>query len=249
MVPASGRPWSRPASTREVPAAPASQALRAAARAASTPWARRAPKSTQDRSRRRQRHPGRLRGDQGLEPDRVEQVGLDDLRLDDGGGDPQEGLLREGDGPLRHGPYLAGEAQPGQELEEAGGEAAQRAQVGQGGLVEAEALQVPQGRLQPGGHQEVAFAEVPHPQLEGGGAAVAVGQVGGGHRQLVEVGEQGVVGPPGGRGAPLTASPLRARPGCAALARRRPAGGRPPAPPRSAPPPRSRGARRRGRSL
>ena len=50
IVPLSGMPNRRPAATSEVPAAPQIQAARAAAMAASTPWSRRAEKSTNDRS-------------------------------------------------------------------------------------------------------------------------------------------------------------------------------------------------------
>ena len=51
MVPLSGMPKRRPAATSEVPAAPQIHAARAAAIAASTPWTRRAEKSTNARSR------------------------------------------------------------------------------------------------------------------------------------------------------------------------------------------------------
>ena len=50
MVPATGTPQRRPASTSEVAPTPPIQAARAARSAAEVPWARRAPKSSTEAS-------------------------------------------------------------------------------------------------------------------------------------------------------------------------------------------------------
>ena len=58
---------------------------------------------------RRQAHPRRLRGDETLEVEQVEQVRLQELRLPQGAGHPQDGLAREDHRALRHGVHVADE--------------------------------------------------------------------------------------------------------------------------------------------
>jgi len=98
----------------------------------------------------------RLRGDECLVVDHAEQEGLDDLRLDQGGFDPQERLPGEDRRPLRHGHQRAAEAELGQVFEELvryAREDREAAQVVDLGAGEGEFLQVGDGLLQPGTDQ------------------------------------------------------------------------------------------------
>ena len=75
--------------------------------------------------------PGRLGGDQGLEADAVEQVGLNDLGFDDGGADLDDGFVGEDDLAFLDAARLAGEAEPAEGVEESCIKESERVEVGE----------------------------------------------------------------------------------------------------------------------
>ena len=86
----------------------------------------RAPQAEIDQHlvRRRQHHPRRFGGDQGLKMQNVDQPRFDQLRLRQRRGDPQDRLIGEEHRALGHGMHVAGEAQRGEIIEQVVPEAA-----------------------------------------------------------------------------------------------------------------------------
>src|SRR5262245_9859066 len=74
---------------------------------------------------------GGLGRDQGLKINRREQIGLDDLSLNQRRGHPQQRLARERHSPLGHRPDVAGETQAAQVVEEFRWNMLERAQPSQ----------------------------------------------------------------------------------------------------------------------
>ncbi len=87
-MPLNGSPKRRPASTSDVASAPAIAAARAAPSAASTPWSRRAEKSTNARP---------WHALHGAGTDDVQREGLEQLCFDDGSRDLHDRLAGEHD--------------------------------------------------------------------------------------------------------------------------------------------------------
>ena len=117
-VPFTGSPSSCPASTLEVPAQPPTQAARRGAQPA-VEALRPAQAELDDRvAACREPQPRRLRGDQRLEVDEVEQRGLDELGVQDRPAHADERLVREHDRPLGHRVDVAGEAQLAEQPQE-----------------------------------------------------------------------------------------------------------------------------------
>ena len=137
--------------------------------------------------------PGRLGSHQGLEADAVEQVGLNDLGFDDGGADLDDGFVGEDDLAFLNAARLAGETEPAEGVEESCVEESQRVEVGEVFGSEVQGGEVIEAFLDAGG-DEVAAAggQRAKEQAEGGPRVHAPPPEGLGHRQLVEVGEEGV---------------------------------------------------------
>ena len=190
MVPESGMPQRRPAATSEVPAAPPAR------RPGPPPGRRRprgpaGPRSRRSARSRRPAPPGRLGGQQRLAADAVEQPRLHQLGLDEGAGHPHQGLAREDHLALRHRPHGAGNdsRRARQELDREQPEAPEVVDVG--GL-EAPTPPARRGLVEAGRHQEPPLGrQVPDEELEQVRLGLHAGRlVGGGHGQLVQVGDQ-----------------------------------------------------------
>ena len=138
-----------------------------------------------------QPHPGRLRGDQGLELQQIDETGLHQLGLAQGRHDPQEGLVGKEDRALGQGVDLAGEAQVGEGIDErlvkapAVGEPLQLI----GG--KAQAFEIVEGLFQTRRHQEIAAGrQLAHKELEDRRVRHALVEIGLEHGELIEIGEQ-----------------------------------------------------------
>ena len=141
-----------------------------------------------------------------LAGDPVEQPRLDELGLDERRGHPHEGLAREHDLALGHGPHVAREPQVGEVVEERRGEGAQAGEVGHVTLVVAPALEPGEGVVEPAATRNRRSSG----RLRTNSSKVAswvdaAGLVGRGHRELVEVGDEAPTAPRAGR------APCRAR--------------------------------------
>ena len=110
-MPNSGMPNSMPACTVAVPLKPGE--IAGARRQQPGFGAMRAaqPEVDQQFAGRHQHHARRLRGDQRLEMQQVDQPRLDQLRLRDRRGDAQDRLVRKKYRAFRHRMHIAGEAQ------------------------------------------------------------------------------------------------------------------------------------------
>jgi len=121
--------------------------------------------------------------------DRVQDHGLDQLGLDQGRIDLENGLAGEDHPPFRYGSHVAGEAQPLEPLQKLAGDRRVSAQVIDGSGVEPEALEALQGLGQASDHQVSAVRrQPPVDQAEGRALVHAQGHVAGSHGQLVKVG-------------------------------------------------------------
>ena len=138
---------------------------------------------------RRLHHPRRLGGDQGLEVDHVEQQALQELRLGEARGHPQQRLAGEHRRPLRRRVQRAPKPPPLQEAQELRAKRPQPLQVLQLTGVEAQRRGRVDHVLQARG-QRVGAAErrPPEEQLEGDLGVVALQEVALHHGELVQVG-------------------------------------------------------------
>ena len=142
-----------------------------------------------------------LGGDERRVVQRREEEGLHNLRLDDGRADAHHGLVREDGRALRHGPDVAGEAQGPEVIGERGGhrvgERGDGAEVGDLRVGEAEILEVAEQPPEAHGDQVAPpVREAADEHLAGRrGAKHAAVEVAGGHRELVEVGPEGIHAP------------------------------------------------------
>ena len=136
-----------------------------------------------------------LGGDQALVVDAQQQVGLNELGLDGGSADSDQGLLGKDHGALGHGPDIAGELEILQILQEGLGEEVPRPQVGDVLFGEVQLLDVADDLLQTGRDAEAAaVGATTEEQVEVGDAIfVAVFKVAVCHGQLVEITEHGQV--------------------------------------------------------
>src|SRR3990172_2587731 len=126
-----------------------------------------------------------------LEVNEVENGRLDDLGLDDRGGDLDEWLALGNHGAFGNGADLAREAEAPQEIEEIGVEAAEGGEVPDGGPGDAEVAEIVQDVLEAGGDQEGALLrQLPREEAERGEAVHPLPEVRRGHRDLVEIREQ-----------------------------------------------------------
>jgi hypothetical protein len=139
-------------------------------------------------------YPRRLGCHQRRKRDRSQQVGLYELRLLDGGFDPEYRLTRENGRTLAYRPDVAGETQVGQVREETIVDPLEHLELPQGCDLlgfEAQRKQIRQRRLQAGGHEEVALrGKVPEPELEAAADAAPALAVRRKHRELVQVGDE-----------------------------------------------------------
>ncbi len=139
--------------------------------------------------------PGRLGGDQALMVDDVQDGGLHQLGLHDGGDDLDHRLPGEHDGALWNGIDIAGEPEGLQVLEKVRPEHAQGGQIVDVLLVEMQFLDVLDDLLQAGGDGVAAVAGVP--TVEGvedhGLVQVLVHEISLHHGELVQVCHQGEV--------------------------------------------------------
>ena len=97
-----------------------------------------------------------LGGDEGLVVEGEQQEGLDELGLNGGGADGEEGLPGEDGSALRHSPQVAREAEGAQIVQKALAEAALSPQVGDVLLGEAEVFDIVDDLLQTGRNGEAA---------------------------------------------------------------------------------------------
>ena len=135
--------------------------------------------------------------DQSFEGDGGEQVGLRELAFDQRSPDVQDRLALVDDGAFGDGEDVAGEAEIGEVIPEAGGcvaEVGQAPKVGDFVRFEAEVQQVVEGPVEPGGEHEIAIArQPPDGEFEGPDLFVFPGrEVARGHGEFVEVGQKGV---------------------------------------------------------
>ena len=137
----------------------------------------------------------RLGGDEGLVIQGQQQVGFDELGLDGGGPDGEDGLPGEDGGTLGHGPDVASETELQQELEKFLAEQTLGAQKVYILGVKVQVLDISDDLLQPCGNGEAA--PVGHVAEEHVEVADPVGQpsleIAVAHSQLIEIEEHGVV--------------------------------------------------------
>ena len=135
-----------------------------------------------------------------LEVDEVEQRGLEQLALQDRAADADQRLVGEDDGPLGHGVDVDGQLHPSEVRRGTRGSKrrlpslpVEPVEVGDVLAIEPEAPDQLDGRREPAGDGEAALEGVaPEEQVEDGLLVDAAGlPVAVGHRELVEVGEQG----------------------------------------------------------
>ena len=149
MVPDNGSPQVSPASTLLVESNPASSAARAAFIPASVPWLRRRPNSASIRPSAASTDRAALLASTVCPWSEVEQRGLDQLGLEDRRRHLQQRLVGEHQGAFGHRPHLARESEAAKVVEEGGLEPAERAEVVEPRVGEAERAQVLEGILSP----------------------------------------------------------------------------------------------------
>jgi hypothetical protein len=126
-----------------------------------------------------------------LEMHQVHHSGLDELCLDDGRRDLQQGLVGKDRGALGDGPDLAGEANAAQELEERRLEPFEGGEVGDGLIGELEAFQEAEYIFESGGDQESARGrELSDEEAKGRVGGHSLPEVRRRHRELIEVGQE-----------------------------------------------------------
>ena len=138
--------------------------------------------------------PCRRGRDEGLMIDDGEERRLDDLRLEDGRGHREDGLGGEDDRPLGHGGEIPREAEGLQPFQEILGEDAERPQISDVLLLEAQVAKVLHRLFEPRRHgvgiaAAAAVKEVEHRPL----FAHALLEIAVRHRELIEVGEHGEI--------------------------------------------------------
>lgn len=135
-----------------------------------------------------------LGGDHGREMNQVDQPRFDELRFADRCLHAQDGLVGEAGRAFAHRPDVAAEAEVAQRLQEGRAEAPAVRQPTQFIRGEAQALEIVEGLFDARDEQEVArLGQAAHEQLEHRPVLHALVEVGLQHRQLVQVGEQGLV--------------------------------------------------------
>ena len=140
-------------------------------------------------SGRRQHHARRLRGNQRLEMQDVDQPRLHQLRLRQRRGDADERLARKADGAFRNGVHVAGETKTAEIIEQVLPEAAGRFQPIDLRWRETQVFQIVERVRQAGGEQEGAPAgQPPHEEFEHRLLVLAAVQIGLDHVELVEIG-------------------------------------------------------------
>ena len=149
------------------------------------------PEIDQHFVRRGEPHARRLGGDQRLKMQNVDQPRFDELRLRQRRGDAQDRLVGEEHRAFGHGVHVAAETEVAQIIEQVLLEPAGALQPGDLVRREAKVLQKIERLLQPGRQQKSA------PRRQGAGEkfehrriGIAMVQIGLGHVELVEVGEQ-----------------------------------------------------------
>ena len=152
---------------------------------------RRAAKSARGRPSAAIHAAGRFGRQQGLVLHLVDDDGFGELGRDDGRGHFQYGFVGEEQAALGHGAHAAAESEIAQVRQKILGEDAGVAQVIDAGVVEGQGGQAVDCVIHAGGDQVSAIGRVfAHVEAEGGFAVHALGEVGLGHGQLVEIGEQ-----------------------------------------------------------
>ena len=132
--------------------------------------------------------PGRLGGQRGLEAHLVDDVGLDQLGLDDRRGHLQHRLVGKEKPTLGDCSDVSGEADAAQILKEVVAEDSGRTEVIHRFAVKAQQGEIVEHIIQPGRHQVAAIGRVAaHGEAEGGRGVHRLAEIRLGHGQLVKV--------------------------------------------------------------
>ncbi len=143
-------------------------------------------------------NPGRLRRDEGLEVDDIEERGFEELALNDGAADADERLVRKDNGAFGHRIHIAGKFQVAQIVEEGLLEKglaivpSQRLEIGDFVAIDLKIAKVVNGICQAAGNAVAALKWIlTEKEMKDGLALLnAILPIAVGHRELIEVGQK-----------------------------------------------------------
>ena len=149
------------------------------------------PEIDENLARAGQHHACRLRRDQRLEMQDVDEAGFGELRLRQRRGHPQDRLIGKENGALGHGMHIAGEAELAQVVEQIPAELAGGLEPFEFRRREAKVFEVVERLLEAGRKEKAAAGgQAADEEFENGGFCLAMIQVGLHHVDLIKVGQQ-----------------------------------------------------------